>query len=132
VTDLSTAPVTGTVTLGAVMLTFGANILSDHLPSRRAIGSAQDAAIAEPLAAAIDLVQAVNMLQSTWKRRTDRRARLLNAAALARDIADPGLWKDLAKPEGPAESAGHCQGTRPRPGRSRADIHPRLCDHHRT
>ena len=128
-TDLSTALVTGAVTLGAVTLTFGANSLSDHLRSRRAVRSAQDAAIAELLAAAIDLVQAVNVIQSIWKRRTGRRARLLTAASLARDIADLGSWKDLAKPGGSCgicwALSGNSPTTRTKPrGRSPSTVRP--------
>jgi hypothetical protein len=86
----------GGFTLGAVALTFGGNILTDWRRNSRASKAARDAAIAEVLAAAIDLMQAVNVIRSNWKHQTNWRARLLIVAALMRDIPDVHSWKDLA------------------------------------
>jgi hypothetical protein len=76
VTDLSVALITGGFTLGAVALTFAGSTVNDLLRNRRAARNARDAAIAELLAAAIDLVQAVNVIRSSWKHQTNWRARL--------------------------------------------------------
>ncbi len=77
-------------------LTFAGRTVNGLLRNRRAARNARDAAIAELLAAAIDLVQAVNVIRSSWKHQTNWRARLLITAALVRDIPDLHSWKDLA------------------------------------
>jgi hypothetical protein len=78
-----------------VALTFAGNAVTGHQRDRRAARDARDAAIAELLAASIDLVQAVNVIRSRWKHQTAWRARMLIAAALMRDIPDVSSWKDV-------------------------------------
>ena len=55
VTDLDVALITGGFTIGAVGVTFGGNALLELARARRAARQSRDAAIAEVLAASIDL-----------------------------------------------------------------------------
>jgi Bacterial regulatory proteins, luxR family len=79
---VSIALITGGFTLGAVALTLAGNAVTGHQRDRRAARNARDAAIAELLAASIDLVQAVNVVRGNRKHQTDGRARMLIAAEL--------------------------------------------------
>ena len=61
--------------------------------ARRVAGESRDAAIAEVLAASIDLVLAVAAIRAAHEHRTNRRTRLFIAAALLRDLPDLDSWK---------------------------------------
>ncbi len=93
VSDLGVALITGGFTIGAVVVTFGGNALLERARARRASGESRDAAIAEVLAASIDLVLAVAAIRAAHEHRTNRRMRLFIAAALLRDLPDLDSWK---------------------------------------
>jgi hypothetical protein len=95
VTDLDVALITGGFTIGAVVVTFGGNALLERARARRAARESRDAAIAEVLAASIDLVLSVAAIRAAHEHRTNRRARLFIAAALLRDLPDLDSWKAL-------------------------------------
>ena len=81
VTDLDVALITGGFTVAAVVVTFGGNALLDMARARRAGRESRDAAIAEVLAASMDLVLAVSAIRAAHQHRTNSRARMLIAAA---------------------------------------------------
>jgi len=95
VTDLGVALITGGFTIGAVVVTFGGNALLERARARRAARESRNAAIAEVLAASIDLVLAVAAIRAAHEHRTNRRMRLFIAAALLRDLPDLDSWKAL-------------------------------------
>jgi hypothetical protein len=95
VSDLDVALITGGFTIGAVIVTFGGNALGAMWRARHAAREARDAAIAEVLAASVDLVLAVNAVRVAHQYRTNNRARLLIAAALLRDLPDLDSVKAL-------------------------------------
>lgn len=95
VTDLDVALITGGFTVAAVVVTFGGNALLDTVRARRAARESRDAAIAEVLAASMDLVLAVSAIRAAHQHRTNSRARMLAAAALLRDLPDLNSWKAL-------------------------------------
>ena len=119
----------GGFTLGAVALTFAGRTVNGLLRNRRAARNARDAAIAELLAAAIDLVQAVNVIRSSWKHQTNWRARSADYRRARAGHPGPALLEGPGQSSDHAETAWHRQGPCPRPGRGRAYVHPRLCDH---
>lgn len=94
-TDLDVALITGGFTVAAVVVTFGGNALLDTVRARRAARESRDAAIAEVLAASMDLVLAVSAIRSAHQHRTNGRAGMLIAAALLRDLPDLNSWKAL-------------------------------------
>ena len=70
VTDLDVALITGGFTVAAVVVTFGGNALLDMARSRRAARESRDAAIAEVLAASMDLALAVSAIRAAHQHRT--------------------------------------------------------------
>jgi hypothetical protein len=95
VTDLDVALITGGFTVAAVVVTFGGNALLDVVRARRGARESRDAAIAEVLAASMDLVLAVSAIRAAHQHRTNSRARMLIAAALLRDLPNLNSWKAI-------------------------------------
>ena len=95
VSDLDIALITGGFTIGAVIVTFGGNAVAGWLKDRRATRDARDQAIAEVLAAAMDLVLAVASLRVAYQHRTALRERMLIAAAVLPDLSAVSSWRAL-------------------------------------
>jgi len=95
VNNLDVALITGGFTIGAVVVTFGGSAFLDSLKTRRAARQARDQAIAELLAASLDLVLAVQTIRVAHQHRTSNRVRLMAAAALLSDLPELKSWKEI-------------------------------------
>jgi hypothetical protein len=96
VSELDIALITGGFTIAAVVVTFGGSAVADSLKARRAAKDARDQAIAEVLAASMDLVLAVASLRVAYQHRTTGRERLLIGAAVLRDVPFVSSWRGLS------------------------------------